>query len=131
VIGVDTPKGLHFALALAPSSALHGECSIRANGQGYGHLLAWSLEFGSSLVFAIKGTGSFGAGLCRELMTAGFPVVEINRLDRSTRRRLGKDDSIDAEAAARAFFAGTATITPKSLLKNPANSAKMRQLPKS
>jgi transposase len=39
--------------------------------------------------------------------------VEINRPDRSTRRRLGKDDAIDAEAAARSFLAGTATIAPK------------------
>ena len=46
-------------------------------------------------------------------MASGFPVLEINRTDRSTRRRLGKDDAIDAEAAARAFIAGLATIEPK------------------
>jgi len=38
-------------------------------------------------------------------MASSFPVLEINRTDRSTRRRLGKDDAIDAEAAARAFIA--------------------------
>jgi hypothetical protein len=46
-------------------------------------------------------------------MAVGYPVVEINRPDRSTRRRLGKDDAIDAEAAARSLLAGTATIAPK------------------
>ncbi|MEB3260042.1 MAG: hypothetical protein VKP63_05370, partial [Cyanobacteriota bacterium] len=45
---------------------------------------------------------------------AGFPVVEINRPDRSTRRRLGKDDAIDAEAAARSWISGSATVIPKS-----------------
>jgi hypothetical protein len=40
--------------------------------------------------------------------------VEVNRPDRSTRRRLGKDDAIDAEAAARSWISGTATVIPKS-----------------
>ena len=65
-------------------------------------------------VYAIEGTSSYGAGLTRELQDAGFPVVEVNRTDRSVRRRLGKDDAIDAEAAARAYLAGTATATPKT-----------------
>jgi hypothetical protein len=51
----------------------------------------------------------------------GYSVVEINRPDRSTRRRLGKEIdavfreaiAIDAEAAARSFHAGTAAIAPK------------------
>ena len=40
--------------------------------------------------------------------------MEVNRTDRSVRRRLGKDDAIDAEAAARAYLAGTAGVTPKT-----------------
>jgi transposase len=62
----------------------------------------------------MEGTGSFGAELCRELVDAGFPVVEVNRPDRATRRRLGKDDAIDAEAAARSRISGSATVIPKS-----------------
>ena len=62
----------------------------------------------------MEGTGSFGDELCRELVDAGFPVVEVNRPDRSTRRRLGKDDAIDAEAAARSWISGSATVIPKS-----------------
>src|SRR5664280_2969823 len=41
-------------------------------------------------------------------------VVEVNRPDRSTRHRRGKSDPIDAEAAARAVLAGTATGIPKA-----------------
>ena len=113
VIGVDTHKDFHVAVALSANGGRLAECRIPANQQGYSDLRSWSLELGTKPIFAIEGTGSFGAGLCRELMASGFPVVEINRTDRSTRRRLGKDDAIDAEAAARAFIAGLATIEPK------------------
>lgn len=62
----------------------------------------------------MEGTGSFGAGLFRERVDAGFPVVEVNRPDRSTRRRLGKDDAINAETAARSWIAGSTRVIPKS-----------------
>jgi transposase len=68
----------------------------------------WSEQFGTHPLFAIEGTSSYGAGLTRALLDAGFPVVEVNRPDRSVRCRLGKDDAIDAEAAGRAYLAGTA-----------------------
>jgi transposase len=41
-------------------------------------------------------------------------VVEVARPDRSTRRRHGKSDPIDAQAAARATLAGVANVTPKT-----------------
>ena len=113
IIGVDTHKDFHVAVALSANGGRLAECRIPANQQGCSKLRSWALELGTKPIFAKEGTGSFGAGLCRELMASGFPVVEINRTDRSTRRRLGKDDAIDAEAAARAFIAGLATIEPK------------------
>lgn len=113
VIGVDTHKVFHLAVALAPNGGRLGECSIPVNRQGYSDLQVWACEHGNRPLFAIEGTGSYGAGLCRDLMASGFPVVEINRPDRATRRRVGKDDAIDAESAARAFIAGTATNMPK------------------
>jgi transposase len=41
-------------------------------------------------------------------------VIEVDRPDRRTRRARGKSDPVDAEAAARAVLAGTATGIPKS-----------------
>jgi transposase len=99
VIGVDTHKGIHVAVALAPNGGRLGECRIPTTRKGYDELIGWTEQFGYSPLFAMEGTGSFGAGLCRELVGAGSPVVEVNRPDRSTRRRLGKDDAIDEEAA--------------------------------
>jgi transposase len=95
---------------------------VAGTRKGYDDLIVWSEEFGSKPVYAIEGTSSYGAGLTRELQDAGFPVVEVNRTDRFVRRRLGKDVdavfreavAIDAEAAARAYLAGTATATPKT-----------------
>lgn len=40
-------------------------------------------------------------------------VIEVPRPDRRLRRQRGKSDPIDAEAAARAVLAGTATVKPK------------------
>src|SRR6266542_7160465 len=37
-----------------------------------------------------------------------------NRPNRQHRRRRGKSDTVDAEAAARAVLAGEATVTPKT-----------------
>jgi transposase len=55
-----------------------------------------------------------GAGLARFLDGQGQVVLEVNRPDRSTRRRRGKSDPVDAEAAARAVLAGQATAIPKT-----------------
>ena len=60
------------------------------------------------------GTSSYGAGLTRFLRAHGQRVVEVNRPDRQARRRNGKSDPVDAEAAARAVQAGEATVAPKT-----------------
>jgi transposase len=62
----------------------------------------------------VEGTGSYGAGLVRFLAAAGQRVLEVNRPDRQLRRRRGKSDPVDADAAARTVQAGEATGTPKA-----------------
>ncbi len=114
VIGVDTHKHTHMAVALSGNGGWLGSLKLDAKRSGYQELMRWAAAFGSNPLFAVEGTGCYGAGLCRALQTAGLEVVEVNRPDRSTRRRLGKDDTIDAESAARAFIAGTARVIPKA-----------------
>jgi len=114
VVGVDTHKHTHMAVALCANGGCLGSLKLEAKRSGYEGLIRWAAEFGSNPVFAVEGTGCYGAGLCRALQTAGLEVVEVNRPDRSTRRRLGKDDTIDAESAARAYIAGTARVIPKA-----------------
>ena len=61
----------------------------------------------------VEGTGAYGAGLARHLRSEHVIVVEVPRPERRLRRSHGKSDPVDAEAAARAVLAGTATIVPK------------------
>src|SRR5664280_204497 len=90
IVGVDTHQDVHVAVALDALGRRLGELQIAAM------------------------TGGYGAGLHRYLRRHGLAVVEVNRPDRSTRHRRGKSDPIDAEAAARAVLAGTATGIPKA-----------------
>src|SRR5215211_364 len=62
----------------------------------------------------IGGTGCYGAALARLLAGQGQRVWEVNRPDRSARRRRGKSDPVDAETAARAVLAGQVTAIPKT-----------------
>jgi transposase len=113
VIGIDTHKDSHVAVAIDTLGRRIGEVAMRTTAAGYQQLLDWAQALGRIDAFGIEGTGSYGAGLARFLRGHGAHVVEVNRPDRATRHRLGKSDPIDAEAAARAVLAGTATGTPK------------------
>jgi transposase len=132
VVGVDTHKDEHVAVAIDQLGARLGEHRLAATSQGYAGLERWASGLGEVQAFGIEGTGSYGAGLARFLAGRGYAVVEVNRPDRSTRRRIGKSDPTDAESAARAVLARVAHAPPKSgadhvemirMLKTAKNSA--------
>jgi transposase len=52
--------------------------------------------------------------LARFLHRENIQVIEVNQPDRATRRKRGKTDAVDADAAARAVLSGRATTTPKT-----------------
>ena len=114
VVGVDTHKDEHVAVAIDGLGTRLGEHRLRVNSTGYVDLERWAIGMGDVVAFGVEGTGSFGAGLTRFLSSRGHTVIEVSRPDRSTRRRLGKSDPVDAEAAARAVLAGVAQGLPKS-----------------
>jgi len=62
----------------------------------------------------VEGTGSWGVGLSRFLTETDIEVVEVDRPNRQTRRKVGKSDATDAVAAARAALSGAAAVIPKS-----------------
>jgi len=76
--------------------------------------MSWANELGIIERIGMEGTGSYGAGLARWLRAQGLNVLEVERPKRQTRRRRGKSDPLDAEAAARAVQAGTALGQPKA-----------------
>ena len=111
--GVDTHADKHVAAALDTNGAVLGVESFLADPVGYRQLTKWLTGFGSVIRVGVEGTGSYGVGLTRHLRNVGVVVVEVDRPNRQTRRRLGKSDPIDAEAAARAVLSGTASVIPK------------------
>jgi len=113
VIGVDTHKDVHVAVALSGLGVWLGNASAPATADGYRQLADWARSHGAVHAFGIEGTGSYGAGLSRALSAQGFRIIEVNRPNRQLRRQRGKSDTIDAEAAARAVLAGQADA-PKS-----------------
>lgn len=114
IIGVDTHQDQHVAVAIDEQGVRLSEHRVAANTQGYAELQRWSRSLGEIRAFGIEGTGSYGAGVTRFLTCRGYAIVEVNRPDRSTRRRKGKSDPTDAEMAARSVLAGVANATPKS-----------------
>ena len=114
VIGVDTHKDQHVAVAIDGRGVRLGVLHVSATTAGYEELERWSHSLGDVGAFGIEGTGSYGAGVARFMTGRGHTVVEVNRPDRSVRHRKGKSDPIDAEMAARAVLAGVADVTPKS-----------------
>jgi transposase len=87
--------------------------SFPTDAAGYRSLADWLSGFGPVVRVGVEGTGSYGVGLARHLHREGVVVVEVDRPDRQARRKLGKSDPVDAEAAARAALSGSATTTPK------------------
>jgi transposase len=113
-IGVDTHGDVHVAHAKDQLGCRLETVSIPTTPTGYQDLLAWARGLGQVQAWGVEGTGSYGAGLARYLRKAGQVVLEVNRPDRAARRRRGKSDPVDAEAAARAVQAGEVTIVPKA-----------------
>ncbi len=112
IVGVDTHKDEHVAVAINRLGARLGEFHLATTTQGYAGLERWAMNMGEVIAFGVEGTGSYGAGLARYLISQVHTVIEVNRPDRSTRRRQGKSDPIDAEMAARAVLSGVSRDFP-------------------
>jgi transposase len=113
-VGVDTHLDTHVAAVLDHTGRLCGTQGFPASTRGYVALVTWAERFGPVERIGVEGTGTYGAGLTRFVRAYGLEVVEVNRPDRSLRRRRGKSDPIDAQAAARATLAGVAATAPKT-----------------
>jgi transposase len=114
IVGVDTHTDTHAAVAIDHLGRRLDSIEISTDEDGYRTLLEWARSLGELCGVGIEGTGSYGVGLSRYLIEAGVTVIEVGRVNRQHRRRYGKSDPADAEAAARAVLAGQATGVPKS-----------------
>lgn len=113
VIGVDTHRDSHaFALVRCVDGALREEQVLCANRSGYRAALRLGRRGGRRRLWALEGTGSYGAGLARYLQARGERVLEVERPVRKGSRR-AKSDSLDALRAARLALTGAAGALPR------------------
>jgi len=114
IVGVDTHTDTHAAVAIDLPGRRLDVIENEATPAGYRRLLAWARRLGDVSVVGVEGTGYYGAGLSRFLTAAGGSMIEVSRVNRQDRRRYGKSDPVDAEAAARAMLSGQSSGVPKS-----------------
>ena len=115
VIGVDTHKHTHTAAVVtAATGALVTQLTVPATPVGYRELLRLADRHDGRRVWAIEGTGGYGAGLTRFLAAQAEQVVELDRPKRATRRHGAKSDPIDAARAAREALSRDRLAQPRS-----------------
>ena len=93
VIGVDTHKHSHTAAVVATATgAVIEQMTVPADPAGYQQLLRQADQHHRRRVWAIEGTGGYGAGLTRFLHGHAEQVVELDRPKRAARRHGAKSD---------------------------------------
>jgi transposase len=98
IIGVDTHKDTHSATVMAAGRPI-AQATFAADETGYRLLLSWaSRHAAGARLWAIEGTGSYGAGLTVALTAEGEYVREVDGVRRP--RRGDKNDATDAARAA-------------------------------
>jgi transposase len=112
--GVDTHADSHVAAVIDSNGGVLGIESFPADDSGFEALLGWFTSYGEIDRVGVEGAGSWGVGLSRFLHGHEILVVEVDRPNRQTRRRVGKSDPTDAAAAARAALSGAASVIPKT-----------------
>lgn len=114
VVGIDTHKHTHHVAILDHLGRPVADRQFPTTSSGYSQLVDFIHDHGPIDQVGVEGTGSYGAGVARELAKSGLRVVEVTRQNRQARRLRGKSDPIDAHQAALAVLAGTDTSVPKS-----------------
>ena len=114
VVGVDTHTQTHTAAIVTRAGGLVAQVAVSADAPGYARLVAVARERADGRrLWAVEGTGSFGAGLTAHLLEHGEWVVEIDRPARAARRDGAKTDALDALRAAREALAREHLAQPR------------------
>ncbi|OLT38867.1 IS110 family transposase [Saccharomonospora sp. CUA-673] len=103
VVGVDThAKSNTFALLETRTGAVTATAVFPTSTAGNRRAAQWVLRNGGgSVLAAVEGTSSYGSSITSVLQAEGIDVVEVRPLNHASRAHTGKNDAIDAEAAAR------------------------------
>jgi transposase len=116
VVGVDTHRDEHaVAIVDACTGAVIAQTTIAASAAGYTDAVRFAdRQAPGDRLWAIEGTGHYGAGLVRHLQRQGEQVHEVDRTSRGERRLHGKDDQLDAVRAARSPLARERRAKPRA-----------------
>jgi transposase len=90
-----------------------GTGSFSTTKAGYRAMRRWFRSYGELLRVGVEATGTYGAGITRHLALAGVPVLEVTGSSPAQRRAKGKDDTLDAIAAAQAALTGQRVVVAK------------------
>jgi hypothetical protein len=114
VIGVDTHRDRHAAALLDPNGGVRATLGVPSDQTGHAQLLGLADELAPGRrVWALEGTGCYGAGLTRFLVDQGEWVVEIDRPKRPRGRHGAKSDPLDAVRAGREALARDHLTSPR------------------
>jgi hypothetical protein len=114
VIGVDTHRDTHAAALLDPNGGVRATLEVPSDQAGHARLLQLAdAQAPSRRVWALEGTGCYGAGLTRFLADQGEWVVEIDRPKRPRGRNGAKSDALDAIRAGREALARDHLTSPR------------------
>ena len=114
VIGIDTHRDAHAVAVCNTAGGVVAETVVAADVFGYRRLLRFAAEVAPGRrVWAVEGTGSFGAGLTAFLLEHQEWVVEVERPTRPARRDRSKTDALDAARAAREALAHEHLAQPR------------------
>jgi transposase len=114
VIGVDTHRDRHAAAVLDPNGGVRATLEVPSDRAGHARLLQLAeAQAPGRRVWALEGTGCYGAGLTRFLVDQGEWVVEIDRPKRPRGRHGAKSDVLDAVRAGREALARDHLASPR------------------
>ncbi|OUE05372.1 IS110 family transposase [Clavibacter michiganensis] len=101
VVGVDTHARTHtYAIVATKTGEILGTRAFPVTTAAIDRAISWVRGVaGGTVLFAMEGTGSYGASLSRALQRDGIVFCEVRPPRKSSRVR-GKTDEIDAIAAA-------------------------------
>jgi transposase len=116
VVGVDTHRDQHaLAVVDALTGAVIAQRVTAATARGYVEAVRFADRHAQGeRLWAIEGSGHYGAGLSRYLQRQGERVHEVDRTSRGERRLRGKDDQLDAVRAARSSIAHQRRARPRA-----------------
>jgi len=111
--GIDTHADTHHLALVDAHGRPLGDLRVAATGADYQQVVAFLASWPRVVAVGVECTGSYGAGVPRTLISAGYTVLEVNRPNRFDRCARGKTDVFDAYSAAEAVLSGRATAAPK------------------